>query len=139
MAQRESTRPVALITGAAGGLGLINTVTHPVVTWSAFNASVIGLCTLVQTAAAELRDHGITVNALLPNTIDTPHVHSWLDEADAHKWVSPRSLLFGISFAVAGVGTWPGCYRRHHSCCRTTESSVLPVAWRDRFAKGNDF
>jgi NAD(P)-dependent dehydrogenase (short-subunit alcohol dehydrogenase family) len=69
-----------------------STVTQPVVTWSAFNASVSGLCTLVQTAAAELRDHGVTVNALLPTTIDTPQVRSWLGESDAHKWVSPRSL-----------------------------------------------
>ena len=69
-----------------------STVMHPVVTWSAFNASVSGLCTLVQTAAAELRTQGVTVNALLPTTIDTPQVRSWLGEADAHKWVSPRSL-----------------------------------------------
>ncbi len=31
---------------------------HPVVTWSAFNASVSALCALVQTASAELRDQG---------------------------------------------------------------------------------
>ena len=67
-------------------------VMHPVVTWSAFNASVSGLCTLVQTASAELRDQGVTVNALLPTTIDTPQVRSWYGEAEAHKWVSPRSL-----------------------------------------------
>jgi NAD(P)-dependent dehydrogenase (short-subunit alcohol dehydrogenase family) len=69
-----------------------STVMHPVVTWSAFNASVTGLCALVQTAAAELRDSGVTVNALLPTTIDTPQVRSWYGEGDADKWVRPRSL-----------------------------------------------
>jgi NAD(P)-dependent dehydrogenase (short-subunit alcohol dehydrogenase family) len=69
-----------------------STVMHPVVTWSAFNASVTALCALVQTAAAEQRSKGITVNALLPTTIDTPQVRSWYGDADADKWVNPRSL-----------------------------------------------
>jgi NAD(P)-dependent dehydrogenase (short-subunit alcohol dehydrogenase family) len=69
-----------------------STVVQPVVTWSAFNASVTGLCALVQTAAAELRDQGITVNALLPSTIDTPQLRFWYGDADAAKWVNPHSL-----------------------------------------------
>lgn len=81
-------------TRGQGSIAVIgsSTVIHPVVTWSAFNASVSALCTLVQTAAAELRDAGITVNALLPTTIDTPQVRSWYGDTEAHKWVSPRSL-----------------------------------------------
>src|SRR5262249_14939421 len=48
------------------------------------NASVNALCTLVQTGAAELRDSGVTVNALLPTTVDTPQVRSWYGDAEAH-------------------------------------------------------
>jgi NAD(P)-dependent dehydrogenase (short-subunit alcohol dehydrogenase family) len=66
--------------------------TEPVVTWSAFCAAVAGLCSFVQVAAAELRDHGVTVNAVLPTTIDTPVVREWCGDADAPKWVRPRAI-----------------------------------------------
>jgi NAD(P)-dependent dehydrogenase (short-subunit alcohol dehydrogenase family) len=66
--------------------------TEPVVTWSAFCAAVAGLCSVVRVAAAELIDAGITVNAVLPSTIDTAPVRAWSGEADAPKWVSPRAL-----------------------------------------------
>ena len=65
---------------------------HPVAAWSAFSASVAGLCSLVETAAAELREEGITVNAILPTTIDTPAVRAMCGEADRSKWVNPNSL-----------------------------------------------
>jgi NAD(P)-dependent dehydrogenase (short-subunit alcohol dehydrogenase family) len=73
------------VIGSSAGL-------HPVATWSAFNASIAGLCALVRTASAELQEEGVTVNALLPTTIDTPEVRKWSDETEAHKWVNPRSL-----------------------------------------------
>jgi NAD(P)-dependent dehydrogenase (short-subunit alcohol dehydrogenase family) len=66
--------------------------TDPVVTWSAFGAAVSALCHVVQVTAAELADVGVTVNAVLPTTIDTPIVREWCGDADALKWVSPRAL-----------------------------------------------
>jgi NAD(P)-dependent dehydrogenase (short-subunit alcohol dehydrogenase family) len=65
---------------------------HPVATWSAMTASVTALCSLVQVAAAELRDEGVTVNALLPTTIATPAVRKGARESEVRKWVDPRSL-----------------------------------------------
>src|SRR6516162_5240891 len=58
---------------------------HPVVTWSAMTASVTALCSLVQVAAAELRDEGVTVNALLPTTIATPAVRKGARESEIRK------------------------------------------------------
>ncbi len=66
--------------------------TEPVVTWSAFCAAVAGLCSFVQVAAAELVGSGVTVNAVLPSTIDTPVVRQWAGDAEAPNWVSPRAL-----------------------------------------------
>lgn len=66
--------------------------THPVVTWSAFGAAVAGLCSVVRVAAAELMDDGITVNAILPTTIDTPAVREWSGDQDAANWVAPTAI-----------------------------------------------
>ena len=65
---------------------------HPVATWSAFSASVAALAALVQTAGAELRGSGVTVNAVLPTTIDTPAVRSIVGNAEADRSVPPQSL-----------------------------------------------
>lgn len=124
-------------TQGRGSIAVIgsSTVMHPVVTWSAFNASVSGLCTLVQTASAELRDRGVTVNALLPTTIDTPQVRSWYGEAEAHKWASPRSLgslllwlasepgrdVTGAIIPVVGRQNHP-CYEWHGATDVKTET-----------------
>jgi NAD(P)-dependent dehydrogenase (short-subunit alcohol dehydrogenase family) len=68
------------------------TAIDPVVTWGPFCTAVAGLCSLVRVAAAELRSEGITVNALLPTTIDTPVVRGMMGDSEAAKWVDPRSL-----------------------------------------------
>ena len=65
---------------------------HPVRTWSAFSASVAALGALVQVAAAELRGTGVTVNAVLPTTIDTPAVRTMISKAEADRSIPPESL-----------------------------------------------
>jgi NAD(P)-dependent dehydrogenase (short-subunit alcohol dehydrogenase family) len=66
---------------------------QPTVTWCAISATMAGLCALVQVAAAELRDEGVTVNALHPTTINTSFVRSmYEDEREHRKWVDPRAL-----------------------------------------------
>lgn len=81
---------------ASGGGRIVavgsTSATEPVVTWSAFCAAVAGLCSFVQVAAAELRDDGITINAVLPTTIDTPIVRQYCGAADASRWVQPRAI-----------------------------------------------
>jgi NAD(P)-dependent dehydrogenase (short-subunit alcohol dehydrogenase family) len=46
---------------------------HPAATIAAYSASKAALLSLVQTAALENKDAGITVNAILPATMDTPN------------------------------------------------------------------
>jgi NAD(P)-dependent dehydrogenase (short-subunit alcohol dehydrogenase family) len=51
--------------------------------------------------AAELRDYGITVNAVLPSTIDTPQNRQAMPDMDFSKWVAPESLAGVIAFLAS--------------------------------------
>src|SRR5205085_10061617 len=59
---------------------------------SAYSASKAALNSLVETAALEVKDLGITVNALLPSTIDTTANRSWGSAEQQAKWVTPESI-----------------------------------------------
>jgi NAD(P)-dependent dehydrogenase (short-subunit alcohol dehydrogenase family) len=95
---------------------------HPVATWSAMTASVTALCSLVQVAAAELRDEGVTVNALLPTTIATPAVCKGARESEIRKWVDPRSLGSLLLWLASEAGRdvsgalIPVVGRQNHPC-----------------------
>jgi NAD(P)-dependent dehydrogenase (short-subunit alcohol dehydrogenase family) len=66
---------------------------QPTVTWCAISATMAGLGALVQVAAAELRDEGVTANALHPTTINTAFVRSMYADVEEHrKWVDPRAI-----------------------------------------------
>lgn len=56
---------------------------------------------LTEAMAAELREHGITVNAILPSIIDTPQNRAAMPKADYSKWVSPESLADTIAFLAS--------------------------------------
>ena len=47
---------------------------------------------LTESMAAELREQGINVNAVLPTIIDTPQNRSDMPGADPAKWVAPEAL-----------------------------------------------
>jgi NAD(P)-dependent dehydrogenase (short-subunit alcohol dehydrogenase family) len=95
---------------------------HPVATWSAMTASVTALCSLVQVAAAELRDDGVTVNALLPTTIATPAVRKGARESEIRKWVDPCSLGSLLLWLASDAGRdvsgalIPVVGRQNHPC-----------------------
>lgn len=59
---------------------------------SAYSASKAAVNSLVETAAVEVKDLGITVNALLPSVIDTPANRNWGSAEQQAKWVSPGSI-----------------------------------------------
>ncbi|MEZ5400488.1 MAG: SDR family NAD(P)-dependent oxidoreductase [Bryobacteraceae bacterium] len=71
---------------------------------SAYAASKAALLSLAQTAAAELRDSGVTVNALLPSTIDTPANREAMGEEQASRWVQPASLASLILWLCSDAG-----------------------------------
>ncbi|MCA9626065.1 MAG: SDR family oxidoreductase [Myxococcales bacterium] len=68
---------------------------------AAYTASKAGLVALAKAVAAELREQGVRVNAVLPSTIDTPANRGAMPGADAARWVSPKSLAEAICFLLS--------------------------------------
>ena len=72
----------------------------------AYAASKAGVHRLTEALAAEWKGK-ITVNAVLPSTIDTPANRASMPRADFAKWVSPQELaeviLFLASDAASGI------------------------------------
>jgi len=56
---------------------------------------------VTESAAAELKAHGINVNAVLPSILDTPENRAAMPDADPGDWVSPRSLAAVIAFLAS--------------------------------------
>lgn len=67
----------------------------------AYAASKAGVARLTEALAEELKDRGITVNALLPSIIDTPANRADMPDADFGKWVRPDQLAAAIVFLLA--------------------------------------
>ena len=64
----------------------------------AYAASKRAILQLTETMAAELLDLRITVNAILPSTIDTPANRRAMPKADPSKWVSPAEIARVVIF-----------------------------------------
>lgn len=56
---------------------------------------------LTEAMAAELRGHGINVNAVLPTVLDTPDNRAAMPEADPARWVAPADLAAVIAFLAS--------------------------------------
>jgi NAD(P)-dependent dehydrogenase (short-subunit alcohol dehydrogenase family) len=70
----------------------------------AYAASKSGVHRLTESLAEELKADGITVNAVLPSTIDTPANRAEMPKADFATWVSPRALAEVILFLASDAG-----------------------------------
>lgn len=57
-----------------------------------YGATKAAVVHLVQSAAAELLGSGVTVNALLPGTMDTPDNRSAMPDADPARWTRPQDV-----------------------------------------------
>jgi NAD(P)-dependent dehydrogenase (short-subunit alcohol dehydrogenase family) len=70
-------------------------------TLGAYCASKSAVIRLTETLAAELKDQGITVNCVLPGTIDTPQNRKDMPKADFSKWVAPLAIADAILFLAS--------------------------------------
>jgi NAD(P)-dependent dehydrogenase (short-subunit alcohol dehydrogenase family) len=67
----------------------------------AYAASKAGVAKLTEALADELKDRGITVNAILPSTLDTPRNRLDMPQADFSRWVTPAEAAEVIAFLVS--------------------------------------
>lgn len=68
----------------------------------AYAASKAAVHRLTETLAEELKDQGVTVNAVLPSIIDTPANRADMPDADFTRWVTPGQLAAVMLF-LAGT------------------------------------
>jgi NAD(P)-dependent dehydrogenase (short-subunit alcohol dehydrogenase family) len=70
----------------------------------AYAASKAGVQKLTEALAEEVKDRGITVNAILPGTIDTPRNRLDMPNVDFSKWVQPAAIAEVIVFLASSSG-----------------------------------
>jgi NAD(P)-dependent dehydrogenase (short-subunit alcohol dehydrogenase family) len=66
-----------------------------------YAASKAGVAKLTEALAEELKDRGVTVNAILPSTIDTPRNRLDMPDADFSRWVAPSAIAEVIAFLLS--------------------------------------
>jgi NAD(P)-dependent dehydrogenase (short-subunit alcohol dehydrogenase family) len=71
----------------------------------AYAASKAGVAKLTEALAEELKDRGITVNAILPSTLDTPRNRLDMPAADFTRWVRPLEAAEVIAFLVSDAAS----------------------------------
>lgn len=65
---------------------------------AAYQISKVACARLVEVMARELRDDGVTVNAVLPSVIDTPANRFAMPSADHSRWVPPQRIAAAIAW-----------------------------------------
>jgi len=99
-AARRMIQAVAPVMERAGGGRVIvvgsKAGEHPAAGMAAYACSKAALHMLVRCAAEELREAGVTVNAVLPSILDTPVNRAAMPRADFSRWVKPEAVAEAI-------------------------------------------
>ncbi len=93
MLERGAGRIVNIGAGAAAGRAAAG--------MGAYTASKAGVQRLTESLSEEIKDRGITVNAILPGTIDTPRNRTDMPDADVSRWVAPEAIADVIVFLAS--------------------------------------
>jgi NAD(P)-dependent dehydrogenase (short-subunit alcohol dehydrogenase family) len=68
---------------------------------AAYTASKAGVHKFTESLADELKDAGVTVNAVLPGIIDTPQNRADMPNADTSRWVQPVDIAEVVVFLAS--------------------------------------
>jgi NAD(P)-dependent dehydrogenase (short-subunit alcohol dehydrogenase family) len=68
---------------------------------SAYAASKAAQLRMLESAAAEVRGRGVTINAVLPTTMDTPQNRAAMPTADRSGWVSLEAVAQVLVYLVS--------------------------------------
>jgi len=68
---------------------------------AAYAASKSAVVALAKAVAAEVLEHGVRVNAVMPSTLDTPANRAAMPKADPGRWVSLPSAAAVIAFLLS--------------------------------------
>ena len=92
-----------MLTAASGRIVAVasRAVLTPSAGLIAYTVSKAAVITFVQTLAIETRAHGVTVNAVLPSTMDTPANRASMPDADPKAWVPVEAVADAISYLAA--------------------------------------
>jgi len=89
----------------AGGGRIVNIASRAVLPpqggFIAYTVSKAAVITLTQALAQEVRRHHITVNAVLPSTMDTPANRRAMPDADRSAWVSTTDVAHVVAFLLS--------------------------------------
>jgi NAD(P)-dependent dehydrogenase (short-subunit alcohol dehydrogenase family) len=77
------------------------TVMPPMGGFTAYTVAKSAVLTLTQALAQEVKGHSVTVNAVLPSTMDTAANRKAMPDADRSQWVQPDAVAAVIAFLVS--------------------------------------
>ncbi|HSS38253.1 MAG TPA: SDR family NAD(P)-dependent oxidoreductase [Polyangia bacterium] len=108
LAGREAARRIAA-TGEGGQKGgrIVNVgsrvILEPPAQKIAYAAAKAAVAAMTRSMAAELRPAGILVNAVLPDTIDTPANRAAMPGADFSRWTPPEAIAETIAWLASAA------------------------------------
>ena len=94
----------SMIAAGAGGRIVIvasSAVLNVIRGEAAYQVSKVAVVRLAQVMAAELQGHGITVNTVLPTTMDTPSNRASMPKASRASWVRTDSVAAVIEWLLS--------------------------------------
>jgi len=97
---------------------IVNVTSRPALTGganlSAYAIAKAGVAALTRALADEVREHGITVNAIAPSTIDTPANRAAMPDVDPARWVKPEEIAATLVFLASDAAA-------------ATSGAIIPV------------
>ena len=100
-----AARAVVSYMVAAGGGRVVTigsrAVVPPGAGFIAYTTAKAGVIAFTQALAREMEPHGITVNCVLPSTMDTPANRAAMPDSDRKGWVPVESVAEAIAFLVS--------------------------------------